>query len=201
MRFLWKTLKNGIFDENPTFKMVLGMCPTLAVTTAAATGAWMGVAVIFVLAMANMVVSLIRDFIPDKIRSPCFVVVIASFVTMADLLLKAYQPDIHAKLGIFVPLIVVNCIILARAETFASKYSVIPSIVDGLGMGLGFTAALTILGSIRELLGAGTIFGYQVMPAAFEPAVVMILPPGGFLTLGFVLGFINLIGKGKQEAC
>lgn len=201
MQFLWKTFKNGIFAENPTFKMVLGMCPTLAVTTAAATGAWMGVAVIFVLAMANMVVSLIRDFIPDKIRIPCFVVVIASFVTMADLLLKAYQPDIHAKLGIFVPLIVVNCIILARAETFASKYSVIPSIVDGLGMGIGFTAALTILGSIRELLGAGTIFGYQVMPAAFEPAVVMILPPGGFLTLGFVLGFINLLGKRKQETC
>lgn len=201
MRFLWKTLKNGIFTENPTFKMVLGMCPTLAVTTAAATGAWMGVAVIFVLAMANMVVSLIRDFIPDKIRIPCFVVVIASFVTMADLLLKAYQPDIHAKLGIFVPLIVVNCIILARAETFASKYSVIPSIVDGLGMGLGFTAALTILGSIRELLGAGTIFGFQVMPAAYEPAVVMILPPGGFLTLGFVLGFINLMGKRKKGVC
>ncbi|NLJ33308.1 MAG: electron transport complex subunit E [Firmicutes bacterium] len=201
MGFLWKTLKNGIFAENPTFKMVLGMCPTLAVTTAAATGAWMGVAVIFVLAMANMVVSLIRDFIPDKIRIPCFVVVIASFVTMADLLLKAYQPDIHAKLGIFVPLIVVNCIILARAETFASKYSVIPSIVDGLGMGLGFTAALTILGSIRELLGAGTIFGFQVMPAAYEPAVVMILPPGGFLTLGFVLGFINLMGKRKKGVC
>lgn len=196
---LWQVFKNGLLDENPTFRMVLGMCPTLAVTTAAATGAWMGVAVVFVLTMANLVISLIRGFIPDKIRIPCFIVVIASFVTMADLLLKAYQPDIHAKLGIFVPLIVVNCIILARAETFASKNPIVPSIFDGLGMGLGFTVALTILGSIRELLGAGTVFGLRVMPAAFEPAVIMILPPGAFITLGFLLGLFNLIGKRAKQ--
>ncbi|HHW91225.1 MAG TPA: electron transport complex subunit E [Firmicutes bacterium] len=196
---LWQVFKNGLLDENPTFRMVLGMCPTLAVTTAAANGAWMGVAVIFVLTMSNLAVSLIRDFIPDKIRIPCYVVVIASFVTVVDLLLKAYQPDIHAKLGIFIPLIVVNCIILARAETFASKNPIVPSIFDGLGMGLGFTVALTILGSIRELLGAGTVFGLRVMPAAFEPAVIMILPPGAFITLGFLLGLFNLIGKRAKQ--
>jgi electron transport complex protein RnfE len=196
---MWQVFKNGVLDENPTFKLVLGMCPTLAVTTAAANGVWMGLAVIFVLTMSNLVVSLIRDFIPDKIRIPCYVVVIASFVTIVDLLLKAYQPDMHAKLGIFIPLIVVNCIILARAEAFASKNPVLPSIVDGLGMGVGFTVALTLLGCIRELLGAGTVFGIQVLPAAFEPAIIMILPPGAFLTLGFLLGFFNWAGKRAKQ--
>jgi len=197
---LWQVFKNGVIDENPTFRLVLGMCPTLAVTTAAANGAWMGVAVIFVLTMSNLVISLIRNLIPDKIRIPSYIVVIASFVTIVDLLLKAYQPDIHAKLGIFIPLIVVNCIILARAEAFASKNPALPSIMDGLGIGVGFTIALTLLGSIRELLGAGTVFGLQIMPAAFEPAVIMILPPGAFLTLGFLLGLFNWVGKRAKQA-
>lgn len=197
---LWQVFKNGVIDENPTFRLVLGMCPTLAVTTAAANGAWMGVAVIFVLTMSNLVISLIRNLIPDKIRIPSYIVVIASFVTIVDLLLKAYQPDIHAKLGIFSPLIVVNCIILARAEAFASKNPALPSIMDGLGIGVGFTIALTLLGSIRELLGAGTVFGLQIMPAAFEPAVIMILPPGAFLTLGFLLGLFNWVGKRAKQA-
>jgi len=197
---LWQVFKNGVIDENPTFRLVFGMCPTLAVTTAAANGAWMGVAVIFVLTMSNLVISLIRNLIPDKIRIPSYIVVIASFVTIVDLLLKAYQPDIHAKLGIFIPLIVVNCIILARAEAFASKNPALPSIMDGLGIGVGFTIALTLLGSIRELLGAGTVFGLQIMPAAFEPAVIMILPPGAFLTLGFLLGLFNWVGKRAKQA-
>jgi electron transport complex protein RnfE len=196
---LWKIFSNGLVKENPIFKMVLGMCPTLAVTTAAATGAWMGVAVVFVLTMANMVVSLIRNFVPDNIRIPCYVVVIAAFVTVVDLLLNAFQPAIHAQLGIFIPLIVVNCIILARAETFASKNPIFPSMLDGLGMGLGYMAGLVIVGSIRELLGAGTIFGFPLMPAAFEPAIIMILPPGAFITLGLILGFFNLLGKRAKQ--
>jgi electron transport complex protein RnfE len=196
---LWRIFFNGIAKENPIFKLLLGMCPTLAVTTAAANGAWMGVAVIFVLTMANLVVSLIRGFVPDKIRIPCFVVVIAAFVTIADLLLNAYQPDIHRQLGIFIPLIVVNCVILARAETFASKNPMIPSMFDGLGMGFGYMVGLLIVGSIRELLGAGTIFGLQVMPVAYEPAVIMILPPGAFITLGLLLGFFNVIGKRRAK--
>lgn len=196
---LWKTFTNGVIDENPILRLVLGTCPTLAVTTAAATGAWMGIAVIFVLVLSNLAISLVRDFIPDKIRIPCFVVLIASFVTMADLLLSAYQPAIHAKMGIFIPLIVVNCIIFARAETFASKNPVIPSIVDGIGMGVGYTAALIIMGGIRELFGAGTVFGIQVMSSAFEPAVIMLLPPGAFITLGFFIGFINLIGNRTKQ--
>ena len=197
---LGQTFLNGIGKENPTFRLVLGMCPTMAVTTAAANGAWMGVAVVFVLMMSNLAISLLRNVIPDKIRIPCFVVLIAAFVTIVDLLLKAYQPDIHARLGIFIPLIVVNCIILARAETFASKNPLIPSMVDGLGMGIGFTLALVLLGSIRELLGAGTIFGFPVLPSGFDPAVIMILPPGGFLTLGLLLGLINNLGKRTKNA-
>ena len=198
MRLL-RIFTNGIADENPIFKQVLGMCPALAVTTAAVTGAWMGVATTFVLVSAGLVISLIRGFIPEKVRIPCFIVVIASFVTMADLMLHAYQPDIHAQLGIFVPLIVVNCAILARAETFASKNPIIPSMIDGLGMGLGFMLGLVVLGSIRELFGAGTIFGLQVMPLTFDPAVVMILPPGAFITLGFLLGLLNFVAKKRKR--
>lgn len=183
--------KNGIFTENPVFKLVLGMCPTLAVTTAAINGVGMGLATTFVLIGSNLVISLLKDFIPSKIRIPSYIVVIATFVTMVGMIMEASLPELYDSLGIFIPLIVVNCIILARAETFASKNAPIPSIVDGLGIGLGFTLSLTILGSIREILGAGTWFGMKIMPAAYDPAVIMILPAGAFITLGLLLAFIN----------
>lgn len=190
---LWSTFINGIINENPTFRMVIGMCAPLAVTTAVANGFWMGVAVIFVLTASNVLISLLRKMTPDQIRIPIYVVVIATFTTIADLTLLAIQPDIHAKLGVFVPLIVVNCIIIARAEAFASKNSVPLSIADGLGMGIGFTLALVVLATVREILGAGTWFGIHVMPQGYEPAVVMILPPGAFVSLGFLMGAMNLI--------
>lgn len=183
--------KNGIFTENPVFKLVLGMCPTLAVTTAAINGVGMGLATTFVLIGSNLVISLLKDFIPSKIRIPSYIVVIATFVTMVGMIMEASLPELFDSLGIFIPLIVVNCIILARAETFASKNAPIPSIVDGLGIGLGFTLALTILGSIREILGAGTWFNMEIMPAAYDPAVIMILPAGAFITLGLLLAIIN----------
>ncbi len=182
---------NGIIKENPVFRLVLGMCPTLAVTTAAVFGVGMGMATTFVLIGSNLVISLLKGFIPTKIRIPAFVVVIATFVTIVGMLMEAYFPELNASLGIFIPLIVVNCIILARAESFASKNSLIASLVDAVGMGLGFTLALTLLGSIREILGAGTFFGIPVTPASFEPAVIMILPPGAFITLGLLLALLN----------
>lgn len=188
---LREIFKNGILDENPVFKLVLGMCPTLAVTTAAINGVGMGLATTFVLIGSNLVISLLKDFIPSKIRIPSYIVIIATFVTMIGMIMEASLPELFDSLGIFIPLIVVNCIILARAETFASKNDPIPSIVDGLGIGLGFTLSLTILGSIREILGSGTWFNMQVMPAGYEPAVIMILPAGAFITLGLLLGFIN----------
>lgn len=188
---LSKIVKNGIITENPTFRLVLGMCPTLAVTTAAANGVAMGLATAFVLICSNLVISLIKDFVPSQVRIPAFIVVAATFVTMVGMLMEAYVPTLYESLGLFIPLIVVNCIILGRAEAFASKNSPAAAVADGLGMGLGFTFSLTILGIIRELLGAGTIFGFQVMPQAFKPAVIMILPPGAFLTLGLLLGLLN----------
>lgn len=195
---LLKILKNGILDENPTFRLVLGMCPTLAITTAAVNGIGMGLATAFVLAGSNMVVSLLRNFVPSKIRIPAYVVVIAAFVTIVGLFMQAYLPDLYKSLGLYIPLIVVNCIILARAESFASKNKVIPSIMDGLGMGLGFTLSLTVLGSIREILGAGTFFGMQVLPASFEPAIIMILPPGAFITLAILLALLNKISAKEK---
>jgi electron transport complex protein RnfE len=183
---LSKVFANGIINENPTFRLVLGMCPTLAVTTAAINGIGMGLATTFVLIGSNLVVSLLKNYIPSKIRIPAFVVVIATFVTVVSMFMEAYVPELYKSLGIFIPLIVVNCIILARAEAFASKNSILPSMIDGLGMGLGFTLALLILGSIREILGAGTWFGMPVFSEGFQPAVIMILPPGGFLTLGLL---------------
>ncbi|MGI6113090.1 MAG: RnfABCDGE type electron transport complex subunit E [Mahellales bacterium] len=188
---LLRTLTNGIIKENPTFRLVLGMCPTLAVTTAAINGLGMGAATMIVLIGSNLAISLLKNFIPDKVRIPAYVVVIASFVTIVGMFLKAFTPELDKSLGLFIPLIVVNCIILARAEAFASKNTVAHSIMDGLGMGLGFTLALTILGSIRELIGAGSIFGISVMGSSYEPAIIMILPPGAFLTLGLLLGLIN----------
>lgn len=192
-----KNLFNGIIPENPTFRLLLGMCPTLAVTTAAFNGLGMGLATTAVLIGSNVVISLLKKVIPDSIRIPAFVVIIASFVTIIGMLLKAYVPALDKSLGLFIPLIVVNCIILARAESFASKNGVLDSLADGLGMGLGFTLSLTVLGAIRELIGAGAIFGFSVLPAAYEPALIMILPPGAFLTLGLLMGLLNKVSEAK----
>ncbi|MFY9175919.1 MAG: electron transport complex subunit E [Caldicoprobacterales bacterium] len=188
---LLKIIKNGIITENPTFRLVLGMCPTLAVTTAAANGIGMGLATAFVLIFSNLVVSLLKDFIPKQVRIPAYIVIAATFVTVVDMIMEAYFPVLYKSLGLFIPLIVVNCIILGRAEAFASKNTPLASVADGIGMGIGFTLSLTLLGIIRELLGAGTIFGVKVMPQAFNPAVIMILPPGAFITLGLLLGLLN----------
>ena len=184
---------NGIITENPTFRLVLGMCPTLAVTTAAINGVGMGLAATMVLIGSNVVISLLRNIIPDKVRIPCFIVVICSFVTIVQMLMQAYVQDLYASLGMFIPLIVVNCIILARAEAFACKNGVLASAIDGLGMGLGFTLSLTIIASIRELIGSGKIFGIDVFGGGYEPMLLMILPAGGFITLGLLLGILNSI--------
>ncbi len=197
---MWKTFKNGIFDENPTFVQLIGMCPTLAVTTALSNGIGMGLSATAVLVMSNIVISLLRRLIPSKVRIAAYVAIIATFVTMIDMLLQAYVPALSESLGIFIPLIVVNCIILARAEAFASKNGVVKSALDGLGMGLGFTIALSLISAVREILGNGTILGHSV--GISTPAIVMILPPGGFLTLGLILGIINVIRakKGGKKA-
>ena len=184
---------NGIITENPTFRLVLGMCPTLAVTTAAINGVGMGLAATMVLIGSNVVISLLRNIIPDKVRIPCFIVVICSFVTIVQMLMQAYVQDLYASLGMFMPLIVVNCIILARAEAFACKNGVLASAIDGLGMGLGFTLSLTIIASIRELIGSGKIFGIDVFGGGYEPMLLMILPAGGFITLGLLLGILNSV--------
>lgn len=192
-----KILKNGLIDENPTFVQVIGMCPTLAVTSSAINGLGMGLSTALVLLCSNAVISLMRKIIPDKIRIPAFVVVIATFVTIVGLLLKAYVPTLDQALGLYIPLIVVNCIILARAESFASKNGAIASALDGIGMGLGFTLALTILGSVREIFGAGTLFGLSLFGASYQPALLFILPPGAFLTLGFLMAGFNKIRSRK----
>jgi len=194
---------NGIISENPTFRLVLGTCPTMAVTTSAINGLGMGAAATFVLVGSNVVISLLRNFIPDKVRIPAFIVVICTFVTMVQMLLQAFVPSLYASLGMFIPLIVVNCIILARAEAFASKNGILASAVDGVGMGLGFTLAITLMGAIRELLGNGTVFGATVFGGSFEPMLLLILPAGGFIVYGLMLGAINLITKriaAKKEA-
>ncbi len=191
-RFL-EVLKNGIITENPTFRLVLGTCPTLAVTTSAINGVGMGVSTMAVLICSNLFISLLRNVIPSKVRIPCFVVVIATFVTIVQMLLEAYVPSLHQSLGLYIPLIVVNCIILGRAEAFASKNSVVLSIADGIGMGIGFTFALTIMGAIREILGAGTIFGINILGSSFEPVLVMILAPGAFFVYGGLIGILNKI--------
>lgn len=182
---------NGLIWENPTFTLMLGMCPTLAITTAASNGIGMGLATTFVLVCSNLFISLLRKIIPEKVRIPVFIVVIASFVTILEMLLKAYIPSLSESLGMYIPLIVVNCIIFARAEAFAFKNGPVVSIADGLGMGLGFTCAITILSCIREVLGNGTIFGAQVMPASYQPMGIMLKVPGGFVTLGLLLALVN----------
>ncbi len=184
---------NGLITENPIFTLMLGMCPTLGITTAASNGIGMGLATTFVLVCSNLFISLLRKVIPDKVRIPAFIVVIASFVTMLEMMLKAFLPALSASLGMYIPLIVVNCIIFARAEAFAFKNGPVLSLADGLGMGLGFTGAITILSAIRELFGAGTIFGVQIMPAAYQPMGIMLNVPGGFVTLGLLLALVNAI--------
>lgn len=185
------TLTKGVIKENPVLRLVLGTCPTLAITTAAINGIGMGVAATLVLIGSNAVISLLRNVIPDKVRIPAFITIIAAFVSIIQMFVKAFLPGIDAALGIFLPLIVVNCIILARAEMFASKNPVLPSILDAIGMGVGFTAAITLMGMIRELLGAGTIFGLQVTQGAVEPMLIFILPPGGFFVFGVLVALSN----------
>lgn len=195
-----KTIKNGLINENPTFVQLLGMCPTLAVTTAAKNGIGMGLSATAVLIVSNILISLLRKIIPSKIRIASYIVIIAGCVTVVEMMLNAYLPDLAKQLGIFIPLIVVNCIILGRAEAFASKNTVLKSAADGLGMGLGFTMALFLISSIREILGNGTWFGMPLLGAGYTPAIMVILPPGGFLTLGLILGVINLIRAKRRKA-
>lgn len=190
MKFL-NELTKGLIKENPTFRLLLGMCPTLAVTTLAINGLGMGAATTAVLTGSNAVISALRNVIPQKIRIPCYIVIVASLVTIVDLVMAAFTPPLHQALGIFIPLIVVNCIILGRAEAFASRNPVFPSVLDGIGMGLGFTIGLTALATIRELIGAGTVFGYPLLGSAFQPALLLILPPGAFITLGLVVAVVN----------
>lgn len=190
-----KVLTRGIFAENPVFRLLLGMCPVLGVTILAENGLGMGLATAAVLVLSNIVISAIRNFIPAKIRIPCYIVVIATFVTIADMVLNAYTPDLHARLGVFIPLIVVNCIILGRAEAFAGKNSVLYSAADGLSMGVGFTLALTILASLREILGFGTFFGIPVMGESFQSILLLATPPGAFIALGFLLAGFNMLLK------
>ena len=186
---------NGLIKENPVLRLVLGTCPTLAVTTAAINGIGMGLAATMVLICSNIVISLLRNIIPDKVRIPAYITIIAGFVSVVQMLVKAFLPDIDKALGIYLPLIVVNCIILARAEMFASKNSVLPSVLDGLGMGIGFTAVLTLMGAIRELLGAGTIFSLPITANFISPMIVFLLPPGGFFVFGMLVALSNALAK------
>ena len=182
-------LLKGIIRENPTFVLILGMCPTLGTTTSAINGAGMGIATMFVLIMSNIVISLIKNLIPDKVRIPAFIVVIASFVTVIQLLMEAYVPSLYETLGVFIPLIVVNCIILGRAEAFASKHNVLDSALDGLGIGLGFTLSLTVIGAVREILGSGSVFGYKFIEG--DGMIAFVLAPGAFLVLGYLMVLFN----------
>jgi electron transport complex protein RnfE len=188
-------LTKGLLKENAVFVLLLGMCPTLGTTTSAINGMGMGLATTFVLVMSNLVVSLVKDFIPDKVRIPAFIVIIASFVTVVELSMQAFLPDLFAVLGLFIPLIVVNCIILGRAEAFASKNNPFDSILDGLGMGLGFTLALTILGALREILGNGSIFDFKFIGAESNGMIIFVLAPGAFLVLGYLIAIVNKINK------
>ena len=192
-----KLIKNGIIDENPTFMQVIGMCPTLAVTSSAINGIGMGLAATAVLICSNIFVSLLRKIIPDSVRIPCFIVVIATFVTIIEFVLKAYVPSLYASLGLFIPLIVVNCLILARAEAFAAKNGPIASAFDGIGMGLGFTIALGCMGLVREFIGSGTAFGMTVLPEAFPKTLLFVMAPGAFFTLACMMAILNNIKNKK----
>lgn len=193
-----QNLTRGIFKENPVFVMMLGMCPTLGVTTSMANGIGMGLATLFVLALSNMAISLVKNLIPAMVRIPCYIVIIASFVTIINLLMEAYLPALHSQLGIYIPLIVVNCIILGRAEAFASKNNIWQSLLDGLGMGIGFTIALALLGGVREILGAGSILGWNFVGEDGYPILLFIMPPGAFLALaGLIMVFNKISGANK----
>ena len=198
---------NGVVKENPTFVLMLGMCPTLAVTTSAVNGLGMGLSTTVVLIMSNMLISMLRNVIPDRVRMPAFIVIVASFVTIVQFLVQGFVPSLYASLGIYIPLIVVNCIILGRAESYASKNPVVPSIFDGIGMGLGFTLGLTCIGIVREILGAGQIFGKQILPladaatgkAGYTPITIFVLAPGAFFVLAFLVAVMNIIRKKADE--
>ena len=193
-----REFRKGLWRENAVFRLLLGLCPALAVTTSAENGLGMGLATTFVLVCSNIVVSLLRKVIPPKVRIPSFIVVIASFVTVVQLCMEAYFYDLYKALGIFIPLIVVNCLILGRAEAFASKNRLVPAVVDGVGMGLGFTLALFVLGAVRELFGSGTLLGYSVFGEAYQPLILMILPPGAFIAMGLLLAGMNLFDARKK---
>ena len=186
----WKVFFNGLVKENPTFVLLLGMCPTLGTTSSALNGMSMGLATTFVLICSNIVIALLKNLIPDKVRIPAYIVVIASFVTLLQMLMQAYLPSLYASLGLFIPLIVVNCIILGRAEAFAAKNGPVSSVMDGIGMGLGFTLGLTLLGAVRELLGTGKIFSLAIFPDSYG-ALVFVLAPGAFIALGFLIAIVN----------
>ncbi len=194
----YNNLTRGIIRENPIFVMMLGMCPTLGVTTSAFNGLGMGIATLFVLLLSNCAISLVKNIIPEKVRIPCYIVIAATFVTVVDLLMAAYLPDLHATLGIFIPLIVVNCLILGRAEAFASKNTVFQSALDAIGMGLGFTLALTLLGLVREVLGSGSIFGWSFVDEGAETMLMFIMPPGAFLALAGLIILVNQL-KGANK--
>ncbi|MCK5821045.1 MAG: electron transport complex subunit E [Bacteroidales bacterium] len=194
----WKNFSKGFFKENAVFVLLLGLCPTLGVTSSAINGLGMGLATAFVLVMSNLVISLIKNLIPDKVRIPVFIVVIASFVTIVQLTMEAFVPSLYDALGLFIPLIVVNCIILGRAEAFASKNNLVSSLIDGLGMGLGFAMALTMLGAIREILGNGSIFDIRFVPEDASTMLLFILSPGAFIVLGYLIAFINRLNKSKS---
>lgn len=197
---LSKVFKDGILDNNPIFVQLIGMCSTLAITTSVINSIAMGCAVTAVLLGSNIVISLIRNVVPDKIRIPAFIVVIATFVTMVEMFMHAYAPTLYKALGIFLPLIVVNCIIFARAEAFASKNGVLASIFDAFGMGIGYTIALCVLGAIREIFGAGTFLGKSIFPESFQPVGILVMPPGAFIVLGMLIGIINLARKRKASS-
>ncbi len=193
-----KILTNGFIKENPVFVQLLGMCSVLAITTSVMNGIGMGVAVTVVLIGSNFVISLLRKVIPDEVRIPAFIIVIATFVTIIDLFMHAYTYDLYKSLGVFIPLIVVNCIILGRAESFASKNGIVDSIIDGLGMGIGYTFAVVVLSAIRELIGNGTLLGIQVMGESYEPMMMMVQPPGAFIALGLLIGLVNFLTRKKK---
>lgn len=190
----WKNFSKGFFKENAVFTLLLGMCPALGVTSSAVNGLGMGLATTFVLVMANIVVSMVKNFIPDKVRIPAFIVIIAAFVTVVEMVMQAYMPSLFESLGLFIPLIVVNCLVLGRAEAFASKNTVGSSVIDGAGMGLGFAMALTMLGGVRELLGSGHFFGWAIYPEDYG-MLVFVLAPGAFIALGYLIAIINRFKK------
>ncbi|MFH0860198.1 MAG: electron transport complex subunit E [Candidatus Altiarchaeota archaeon] len=196
-----RDLIRGLWEENPTFVLMLGLCPTLAVTTSVVNGFAMGVATTFVLVSSGLVISSIRRFIPNEMRIPCYIVIVATFVTIADMFLAAYYVDIHKVLGLYIPLIVVNCIILGRIEAFASKNPVTNSLADAIGIGLGYMWALMLVGSVREILGAGTFLGFDVSSGIFNPAAAFIMPAGAFLTIGFMMAFFNRMFKKRWKTC